>query len=236
MKRFILSLALIGAFSGVFTSAYAQDGKTYAPGPFDRLEIDGSAQVSISQGERDQVFIRGDDDVQQSVEVSLDGKRLSVHPTGSWKFWRSQRLQITVQMRQLRMLTLSGASDLKMDGPIKSDRLDIHVSGAGNVRADALDVGELRFEISGAGDGDLAGQVGKLGMTISGTGKLKAENLKAGRANVSISGAGSARLWVVDGIKVSISGIGDVDYWGKPTDVSRSTAGLGSITAHGEKR
>jgi hypothetical protein len=232
MKHFMISLALLSAAAG----ALAQEGKTYTPGPFDRIEIDGSAKVTLTQGERDQVFIRGDESVQQSVDVALDGQRLTVHPNGGWKFWRSQHLLINVEMRNLRALTLAGASDLQLEGPIKSPRLDIRISGAGNVRAASLDVGELRFDISGAGDGDLAGQVGKLGMTISGTGKLRAENLKAGRADVSISGAGGARLWVTDAIRVSISGIGDVDYWGKPSDVSRSTAGLGSITARGEKR
>jgi len=53
---------------------------------------------------------------------------------------------------------------------------------------------------------------------------------------VSISGVGNASLWVTDSLRVSISGVGTIDYWGQPGKVVRSTSGLGTITSRGEKR
>ncbi|CAN5145520.1 hypothetical protein BH11PSE10_BH11PSE10_07350 [soil metagenome] len=233
---FFSSLALsLGLVAAAQAQSAAAEGRLYTPGPFDRLDVAGSAQVKLSQGERDQVFIAGDAEVQKGVEVDLANNRLTVRPTGGWKFWHSARLQIEVQMRNLSQLILSGASDLHAPGAIKAEKLSVSISGAGLARFDDLMVDQMRFDISGAGDGILAGQVGELALNVSGKGKVQAEQLRAARAVVSISGIGNANLWVTDSLRVSISGIGSVEYWGQP-ELRRSSSGLGSITGRGEKR
>ena len=238
MKTMLLSSLAVSLFLAATAhaqTAAAAEGRLYTPGPFDRLDVAGSAQVKLSQGERDQVFIAGDAEVQKGVDVDLANNRLSIRPTGGWKFWHNARLQIEVQMRQLSQLILSGASDLQAPAAIKSEKLSVSISGAGLARFDDLMVDQMRFDISGAGDGVLAGQVGELTLSVSGKGKVQAEQLRAARATVSISGIGNANLWVTDSLRVSISGIGSVEYWGQP-EVRRSSSGLGSITARGDKR
>jgi hypothetical protein len=218
-------------------SALAQspEGRLYTPGAFDRLDLDGSARVTLTQGDKDQVFIAGDADAQKSAQVRLVGSRLEIHPSGGWKFWNNERLQIDVQVRQLSQLTLSGNSDVQALGPFKGDQLVVTISGAGSVRFDRLDMDRLKFSISGAGDGELAGKVSDLSLSVSGKGKLLAEQLRAGTASVSISGVGNARVWVTEALRVGISGVGSVDYWGQP-EVKRSVSGLGSVNALGDKR
>ena len=236
MPFFFSSLVLaLGQMAAAHAQTPAPEGRLYTPGPFDRLDVAGSAQVKLSQGERDQVFIVGDAEVQKGVTVDLSNNRLSIRPTGGWKFWNTARLQIEVQMRQLSQLILSGASDLHAPDKIRSERLSVSISGAGLARFDDLLVNHLRFDISGAGDGQLSGQVGDMALSVSGKGKVQAEQLRAASALVSISGIGNANVWVTDTLRVSISGVGSVDYWGQP-EVRRSTSGLASITARGDKR
>ncbi|MDM4767034.1 head GIN domain-containing protein [Pelomonas sp. SE-A7] len=211
------------------------DGQLYSLGPFERLEVAGSATVKLVQGDKDEVYIVGGSELQRSVEVSLNGDRLMIKPTGSWKFWNNTRLQIDVEMRHVGQLILSGATDLHAPGLIKAEELKISISGAGLARFDELACDQLGFSISGAGEGQLRGKVRKLSLNVSGKGKLQAEELQANLAHVSISGIGSAALWVLDDLKVGVSGIGSVDYWGKPA-VKRSSAGFSSVTARGEKR
>jgi hypothetical protein len=232
----LVLLTLIAAAAQAQAPDSRPEGRTYELGSFDRLELDGSAKVRLSQGERDQVFIAGDDAVQKNVEIELSNGLLRIHPSGGWKFWNNSRLQVDVQMRRLSQLTLSGASDLYATGPIKTEKLSISISGAGLARFDELAAGVLRLDISGAGDAQLAGSADELGVSVSGKGKILAEQLRAGRATVSISGVGNANLWVTESLRVSISGIGNVDYWGQPQQVRRSTSGLGSINARGDKR
>lgn len=233
-----LTLVPLTALAALLFAGCAQaqpEGKLYTPGTFDRLDVAGSAQVKLTQGDRDQVLVHGDAVAQKNLQLELTGSRLLIRSTDSWKFWSNARVQVEVQMRKLSEISLSGASDLRAAGPIRVDKLSVSISGAGLVRMDELHAGEIRFDISGAGDGQLAGQAGELSLSVSGKGKLLAEQLKATKARVSISGIGSANLWVTDDLKVSVSGIGDVDYWGSP-NVKRSTSGMASITGHGDKR
>ncbi len=210
-------------------------GKVYAPGAFDRVELAGAARVVLVQGERDQAFISGDADVQKGVEVALSDRQLVIRPNGGWKFWHSQKLFVQVEMRQLRQLSVSGASDVHAPGPLRCDDLKLGISGAGSVRIDQLQARQLTFTVSGAGDGQLGGKVDELALQISGKGKVAADRLQAGKARVNVSGIGNVLLWVTDDLSAHISGIGSVDYFGKPT-VQRSVSGMGSISAKGDKR
>lgn len=213
----------------------AEPGKVYAPGAFDRLELAGAARVLLVQGDRDQAFVAGDPEVQKTVEVELSDRQLFIRPTGGWKFWHSSKLFVQVEMRQLRQLSISGASDVHAPGPLRTDQLKLSISGSGQARLDQLQARQLVFTISGAGDGQLGGKVDELALQISGKGKVVADRLQSQRARVSVSGIGNVVVWVTDDLSAHISGIGSVDYFGNPS-VQRSVSGMGSISAKGEKR
>ena len=240
LARAALSLALAIAMAAALAllphaaRAEEPEGRVYAPGPFERLEIAGSAQLRLVQGARDQVFIVGDAELQKSVSVELQHDKLLIRPSGSWKFWNGQRLQVDVSMRNLRQLVISGAADLRAAEPLRLQHLAIHISGDGQVRLDDLVAEQLSFGISGSGEGLLKGQVQELNLQVTGKGKLLADQLRAGQAGVAISGIGQARLWVTEELRVSVAGIGTVEYWGSP-EVKRRTSGLARVNALGEK-
>ena len=212
------------------------DGKVYAPGPFDSLVVDGAGQVRIVQGDRDEVFVPGNESAQDDVDIQLSGSRMRIDLPGGWKFWRGGNgALVEVRMRHLNKLTLSGSNDVIAPGPISGDQLTIGMAGSGLARFDQLQVGKLNFEISGAGEGQLIGKVDQLRLSVSGKGKIGAEQLRTGSADVSISGVANASLWAVSDLRVQISGAGHVDYWGQPK-VSKSISGFGSVDARGDKK
>ncbi len=212
------------------------EGKVYAPGPFDNVVVDGAGQVRLVQGDRDEVFVPGDEHAQEDVDIRLQGTRIRIDLPGSWKFWNNgSGAQVEVRVRHLSRLTLSGANDVLAPGPISGDQLTISMAGSGLARFDQLQVGRLNFDVSGAGEGQLAGKVDSLKLSVSGKGKIGAEQLRTGSADVSISGVGNATLWTVGELRVQISGAGHVDYFGQPT-VRKSISGFGSVDARGDKQ
>lgn len=229
-----LATAALAASAGAWAQQ-APEGKVYAPGPFDRIEVDGSGQIRLVQADRDEVFVAGDQDTQESVSIRLSGSRLKIDLPGGWKFWNGSKAQVEVRMRNLSHITLSGAGDVIAPGPIRSPMLSVSIAGAGTARFDDLNADVLRFDISGAGEGQLTGQVQSLSLGVSGKGKVTADQLRVGTASVSISGVANAELWVTDTLRVDISGAGHVGYWGQPK-VRQSISGLGSVDPRGEKR
>jgi hypothetical protein len=236
MNRHLSVLALAAlVLAPCAASAQAPEGKVYAPGAFDSVDVDGSGQVRLVQSDRDEVFVPGDADAQDAVDVNVRGGRLKIDLPGGWRFWKNANgAQVEVRVRHLRRLTLSGSNDVVAPGPIRADDLSIGMAGSGVARFDQLQVGTLSFDISGSGEGQLSGKVDHLRLSVSGKGKIAAEQLKAGAADVSISGVANASVWAVGDLRVQISGAGHVDYWGQPR-VQKSIAGFGSVDARGDK-
>jgi hypothetical protein len=216
--------------------ARTSEGKVYAPGPFDNVVVDGVGQVRLVQGDRDEVFVPGDARAQEDVDVRLSGTRIKIDLPGGWKFWNNgSGALVEVRVRHLSRLTMSGANDVIAPGPISGGQLTINMAGSGLARFDQLQVGQLNFEVSGAGEGQLIGKVDHLRLSVSGKGKIGADQLQAGSADVSISGVANAVLWAVHDLRVRISGAGHVDYWGQPT-LMKSISGFGSVEAKGDKQ
>ena len=236
MKRRIVlgALALLGARRVAAQPAPTPkaEGRTYTPGRFDSIEINGSAAVKFVQGNVDQVFVEGGDEVQRAVLLEVQNGNLQLNPSGSWKFWDARRLRIEVTARELARLSISGAADFTAAGPVHAERLSVAISGAGAVRFDKLDAETLNFGVSGSGNGQIAGATRELVLRISGRSEFRGEALKAERARVSISGVGDVKVWAVQALDISVAGIGKVDYWGAPA-VRRHTSGAATINERG---
>ena len=211
-------------------------GKTYAPGPFDSLNFNGSATVRFMQGDRDEVFVEGPSEAQENVQVQLDGTRLTVRTAGSWMFWRTpqQRLRLIVMARDLRELTLSGAADFQASEPVLLKQLTIEASGSANVQFNKISTESLVFEVSGAGSGRFIGRAASVSVDISGRGDFSGHDLDTQQAKVRITGLGKARLWVHKSLDARISGIGTVDYFGSPT-LKKRTTGSGRFNERGAR-
>lgn len=233
MKRLALLAAACWPLA-LLAQAQAPEGRHHAPGAFDALEISGSAAVRLLQGSEEDVFIEGDEDAQRSVVLELRRGTLQVRPAGGWKFWSARRVQMTVTVRELRRVTISGAADLVAPQPLRAERLEIGISGAGLARFDHLQAAQLRFHVSGAGDGQFAGRVGELQLSVSGRGEFRGEHLQCERAQVSVSGIGEVQVWATQQLVVGVSGIGTVEYWGTPQLVRRSS-GIARIQERGAK-
>ena len=234
-RRQLLLGALLALPCSIALAQNLPPGKLYTPGPFDSLSFNGSAQVRFKQGERDEVYIEGDDEVQRSVEMLLKDGELSLRSSGSWMFWRkASRLRLHVTARQLKDLHVSGAANFVAEQPVQAEKLTIGISGSALVRFDQLQAETLRFAVSGSGDGVFSGQVQNLSLSISGRSDFGAENLLTQQAKVSISGLGKARLWVRQELAINISGIGTVDYWGNPA-VQRRLSGISTVNVRGDK-
>jgi len=215
-SRCVAALAFASCLA-MATPAAAQgaDGKRYALGPFDTVVLTGSATVRLAQGADDSVFIEGDEETQDAVDLDLDAGTLRIRPSGPWKFWRSKQIQIVVTARDLRRIEIKGAADVVSSEPLRLKQLVVRISGAGSVRFDKLKADRLEFNVSGSGTGQLAGAVDDLMVRISGRGVYLGENLASQTANLSVSGAGEVKVWATRELTAHVSGVATIDFWAK---------------------
>jgi len=234
MKKIALLLGLALLAGLPLASAQTPEGRTYTPGNFDAVEISGSADVRFTQGPSDQVFVRGGEEVQRAVLLDVRNGRLRIDQGGAWRFWDANRVRVEVQARDLSRVTISGAGDFVAPAPVRAERLVVNISGAGSARFERLDARALSFQITGKGDGQVAGTAKELLVKISGHGEFRGEDLRSELCEVQVSGVGNARVWSVDQLRLSVAGVGKIDYWGTP-QVQRRVSGAATINERGAK-
>jgi hypothetical protein len=110
-----------------------------------------------------------------------------------------------------------------------STRSGARLSGASDLDVPALTGPKFAVESRGAADVTLDGAVDELLADMTGASDLKAKTLQARVVQISTTGAASAQVNVAETLRVSITGAGDVTYFGNPKTVEKHVTGAGSI-------
>jgi len=203
---------------------------------FTAVDMRTVGRVVISQSGAESLALRGPDNVVPLIQTSVQGGVLVIEmeeETFVTEMHESNVLTLTIGVKDLSALTVSGVGDVKMNG-LTASRLKLDMSGAGRVALSGLSVENLTLTLGGAGDVTLSGEATSAAILIGGAGKIDAAGLKVQTANIDLNGLGDATLWVTEKLTGSISGAGNVEYYGDPaTDLK--TTGLGVFKSLGNK-
>jgi hypothetical protein len=106
---------------------------------------------------------------------------------------------------------------------------DVRCTGSGDVEVVDLDQDFFAYKLSGSGEFRASGRVAELELILSGSGDIDTRDLIAEEAYCTISGSGTIRVAATDVFEGTVSGSGDIYYYGKPESVSKHVSGSGSI-------
>lgn len=200
---------------------------------FDRVALEGSGVVIVTQGGSESLSIETDDNIMQHVEVEVEGGTLTLGFKEEVNLIFPSRLIFTVGVDDLTGLAIAGSG--KIDSElIEAEDLDVSVGGSGKIQIADLTADEVKTKIGGSGEIDLAGEAAAQDVTISGSGKYLAGDVCSESVKVSISGSGDVTVCATDSLDVNISGSGSVDYYGRPS-INTSGSGSGNVNNLGEK-
>jgi hypothetical protein len=103
------------------------------------------------------------------------------------------------------------------------------LSGAVDLIAKQVSGPKFYLQSRGASDVTVDGNVEQLLADMTGASDLKAKGLQAKTVEISTTGAASAYVSPTDILRVSITGAGDVTYYGNPKTIEKHVTGAGSI-------
>ena len=103
------------------------------------------------------------------------------------------------------------------------------LSGAVDLIAKQVSGPKFYLQSRGASDVTVDGNVEQLLADMTGASDLKAKGLQAKTVEISTTGATSAYVSATDTLRVSITGAGDVTYYGNPKTIEKHVTGAGSI-------
>ena len=193
---------------------------------FNRIDVSGSFDIHIRQGDTPGLTIKADDNLLELIETSVSGSELKVKPQKNIS--RAKELSLFITVRELEKVETSGACSIFTDGELRSANLEIECSGACeanmNLRCD-----DLSIDISGAGDLTFKGIAENLKIESSGACEVSAFELKTLRTSIQISGAGEVDVYVTEELKVDASGAAEVRYKGNPRNIDQDASGASSV-------
>jgi len=238
-KQIMVALALL-----ILGNVFAQEEKVLVNDPnaqqrnvigFNEISVAGGIDLYLSPDDKETVVVSASDEkyrdriitkvVNGRLQIYFDDKKGFRWPT-------NMRLKAYVSFRSLKLLIASGASDVFVNGVIKSDQLRIELSGASDFKG-AIDVNELVMDQSGSSDSRISGRADRLKIEVSGASDMKAYDLEVNYCDAHASGASDIQITVNKELSAKASGASDIEYRGTGLVKDVKTSGSSSISKKG---
>ncbi|WP_460637209.1 head GIN domain-containing protein [Larkinella harenae] len=216
---FILTLVSLTSCDFERVGPYEEDERSYGLSNFDRLDMGSAFQITVQEGSRFDIEVRGNRRDLDDLDIYTRNGTLYAKYRNNL---RNRRYDVSfmITMPTLRGVDFSGASRSEVIGFQRLRELDIRLSGASRASFD-VDAARTNIDLSGASDLDLKGAGGLLYGDLSGASKLEAYDYPVDEAELDLSGASTARIRVSKRLDVIASGASSVRYRGAPELKSR---------------
>jgi uncharacterized protein YxeA len=195
-------------------------------GSFTGIKVSSGVDVYLKQGDKESVTVEADENLHEYIITEVRGGVLHVYTEANIRDAEKERVYVT--MKDINSVQTTSAGDIVGESPIKSDRLELSASSAGDITLEIY-AKETEIDISSSGDMTLTGETEKMKADLSSAGDLKAYKLNAKEADLSVSSAGDADINVSEKLTARASSAGDINYMGDPKLIDVHTSSAGGI-------
>ncbi len=192
---------------------------------FTRIDIEIPANVKIITGDSAKISISSYESYLSAIKTTVRRGKLKLE--GDICNADNREVNIVITLPELTELGISGSANVFSDVAIRTDELDIGISGSGKASFNVFS-NLIKLSISGSGDIILNGTCKDLRVDIAGSGEFKGLGLNSYKAEVSIAGSGNASIVALNELDAEVAGSGEISYSGEPK-LSVSIAGSGKI-------
>jgi hypothetical protein len=230
MKKTIYSAVILMIMILSAGNASCQSKETRNVRGFTKIAYGISGDLFVRIGPEYRLVIEGDKDDIEDIVTDVSGDRLTIKQD-NWRFsFRNEKVTVYVTLPELEALGVSGSGRAEIMDDVKSDELNLGVSGSGKLITAGLNVDRFECGISGSGDVILgsSGSIDDGEISISGSGGFSGEGVEIDHLEVRISGSGNCRCRAGDSIDAHVSGSGNVTYLGNPR-VNAAVSGSGHV-------
>lgn len=173
---------------------------------FNELTIKCPAIVKYKKGSQSEIKIKAPDNVMKSITTTVSNNKLVIALSENFSF--------------------NGPIEFEITG---DDLNNIIVEGKANIMIDDLNSKNLNIIVSGSSDLHVKGKVTNLSVSVSGLGNVHADKLKAENVLVTVSGSATVEAYASNSSELNVSGLGNVNVFGKPKNRKENVTGVGHI-------
>jgi len=236
MKRFIIIAMLgLGLIPAMAQKTVINDPNVElrsAKG-YHGVSVSDGIDVYLSQGDQETVAVSAEEiKWRDRIRTEVKNGILTIWLDRKGFTWSNgnKKMKAYVSFTSLDRLSVSGASNMYVDGVIATRSLNIDLAGASDFKG-AINVDELKLDLSGASDARITGTVtGITTVSSSGASDLKGFELVTDTCNAHASGASDIRITVNKELNVHASGASGIYYKGPAVIREMHSSGASSVS------
>lgn len=203
--------------------------KTIEMDAFNGVELAGSFNVEITEGDNYSLKITGDENIIDKLENNITNGICKLElQKGCYKNFK---LKVDVTVPKLEYITLSGSGNMVVNNFDNQTNLTSRIDGSGNITLNKFEeTKNMIFEIDGSGNikANKTILTNNLEASISGSGNFDGYSISANYVSANISGSGDIKTTAHTELDAVIDGSGTIRYKGYPT-VYQKITGSGRI-------
>ncbi|MEM8909970.1 MAG: head GIN domain-containing protein [Bacteroidota bacterium] len=231
-------MSYLSTITNLFYFPFAQAEKIIGKGhlasdyfdlpPFCKIQVDASISVHLQKGERQEVILRGYENLLDYARLEVFNDTLSVRLLDGR--YRKMNLELQVILPEIRQIITNDAGSVYVSQFEAFDSLDLEVNGAGSIKfLDAVTIDRHLFAgIRGSGQIQLTGACDQQKVIVEGAGCFKGIGLVSQNAEAKALGAGHIKLTANKTLDVYIEGVGNIYFQGYPS-IEKWTSGIGRL-------
>jgi hypothetical protein len=210
MKNNLLTLMVLLLTSALVT---AQKKEVRNVEDFNKISFGFPGKLYLKQGSPQRVELEGDSDVLREIETEVEGGRLKIGKEGKWFDWNfnDEKIIVYITVPDIEGVSVSGSGDIIGQTKIRTEDLQLNVSGSGSLTLDVEARGDVEADVSGSGNMELKGHFESFESDVSGSGRVRLAATIDETAEFGISGSGKIEAsGSADRVEARISGSGKV--------------------------
>ena len=239
ITKILLAAALVASTTQTFAKpapvvkSYHFDTQDRHLSGFNSVNIAGSFDVYITQGNTESVIVEADDEAIDKIITEVKGGSLKIYTKSTsgfnWSWGNNDKKRIVrVVAKDLNTISLTGSGDVFFKDGFRTQSLAVKLSGSGDITG-KIDVKTLESSVVGSGDVTLTGRAETSSVKVSGSGDYTGKDLLTTSTTVRVVGSGDASVNASRSVDASVAGSGDIRYTGTAKQISTSKSGSGDI-------
>lgn len=211
---------------------------------FEKVNIEAPVNVILEQNGTNTVRVKATDEQLKKMTIYVDEDGLTIdlkeYNTGLFDMLEDEFKGVTVFVNAdvLKHINITGAGNLTVPTALKTEDINMHITGAGEMTVGQMTCQNLDINITGAGEMTMGNvNADTVMVNVTGAGDIEVDGLVAKSLDNRITGAGNMVFnnLNVDVVKSQISGAGNVTLSGTAGSHEEKITGAGNVDISGLK-
>jgi hypothetical protein len=202
-------------------------------GSFHSIEVSNGIDVFLSEGEEALAVSAKDPDARDRIKAEIrDGVLVLSY---EWKeginvkMYNNKGLVAYVSYKQLKRITASSGSDIKIDGTLKGEGLELDLSSGSDFKG-KVDLEKLVVDITGGSDVDLTGKAIVLVVEARSGSDFDGYDLETDYSVIEASAGSDVSVTVHKELTAEATGGSDINWKGSAEVKKSKASGAGSVS------